>query len=293
MATAMILVQANEVSVPKVAQAKKLYEKIISTKHEEPLAKFGAVLGQGILDAGGRNVTICLQSRNGSPNISSIVGMAVFLQSWYWFPLAHFLNLTFTPTAVIALNKDLKIPKLTFISNARPSLFAYPPPTKPPTQKEVEKVATAVLSTTAKAKARAKKSEKEKEKGQAGEGMDIDKPSSPTSATAKSDEKAEGETDKMAVDEAIPSKAEPEPTSEELQNMARVIPAQVKYISWKQSSRYQPVKKGRVSGIIMISDSKPGEAEEIIPFSTPSAPSTSTQEAEPSPPEPFEYPFDD
>ena len=36
-------------------------------------------------------------------------------------------------------------------------MFAYPPPTQPPKKETVTKVATAVLSTTAKAKAREKK----------------------------------------------------------------------------------------------------------------------------------------
>ena len=48
-------------------------------------------------------------------------------------------------------------PKFEFVSNARPSLFAYPAPTKPPKKEAVAKVATAVLSTTARAKAREKK----------------------------------------------------------------------------------------------------------------------------------------
>ena len=56
----------------------------------------------------------------------------------------------------------LQAPAFEFISNARPSLFAYPPPTKPPTKESVAKVATAVLSTTAKAKARERTKEKEK-----------------------------------------------------------------------------------------------------------------------------------
>jgi hypothetical protein len=43
------------------------------------------------------------------------------------------------------------------VSNAKPSLFAYPLPTKPPKKETVTKVATAVLSTTAKVKAREKK----------------------------------------------------------------------------------------------------------------------------------------
>jgi len=54
------------------------------------------------------------------------------------------------------------MPKLEFISNAKPSLFAYPSPMKKQEKTVVEKVATAVLSTTAKTKARAKKNEKEK-----------------------------------------------------------------------------------------------------------------------------------
>ena len=35
-------------------------------KHDDRTARFGAALGQGLIDAGGRNVTISLQSRAGS-----------------------------------------------------------------------------------------------------------------------------------------------------------------------------------------------------------------------------------
>jgi 26S proteasome regulatory subunit N2 len=58
---------------------------------------------------GGRNVTISLQSRTGHSNMPAIVGMAVFTQFWYWFPLTHFLSLSLTPTAIIGLNKELKV----------------------------------------------------------------------------------------------------------------------------------------------------------------------------------------
>jgi 26S proteasome regulatory subunit N2 len=63
------------------------------------------------------------------------------------------------------LNKLFQPPQFDFISNARPSLFAYPSPVKPPAKEAAEKVATAVLSTTAKAKAREKEKEKEKRDG--------------------------------------------------------------------------------------------------------------------------------
>ena len=49
---AMILVQQTESTNSKVAGVRKLYEKIINDKHEDPMAKFGAALAQGIIDAG-------------------------------------------------------------------------------------------------------------------------------------------------------------------------------------------------------------------------------------------------
>lgn len=58
---------------------------------------------------GGRNMTISLQSRTGHTHMPSVVGLLVFTQFWFWFPLSHFLSLAFTPTAIIGLNKDLKV----------------------------------------------------------------------------------------------------------------------------------------------------------------------------------------
>ena len=81
----------------------------MADKHEDMLARFGAVLGQGLIDAGGRNVTISLQSSAGSANTNAIVGMVLFCQFWYWYPLAHCACLAFKPTAIIGLNGDLKV----------------------------------------------------------------------------------------------------------------------------------------------------------------------------------------
>lgn len=55
-------------------------------------------------------MTISLQSRTGHTHMPSVVGLLVFTQFWFWFPLSHFLSLAFTPTAIIGLNKDLKVP---------------------------------------------------------------------------------------------------------------------------------------------------------------------------------------
>lgn len=156
-ALGMILVEQSEAACPSVTSIRAKYSKVTAEKHEDSVARFGAAIGQGLIDAGGRNVTINLQSRAGSPNTSAIVGMVLFCQFWYWFPLAHCAALAFSPTGIIGLNGDLKAPQFDFVSNAKPALFAYPSATKPPKKETATKVATAVLSTTAKVKAREKK----------------------------------------------------------------------------------------------------------------------------------------
>jgi 26S proteasome regulatory subunit N2 len=108
-AMSMILIQHNEQSSPRVVAFRQTLEKVYSNRHEDALAKFGAALAQGILDAGGRNVTIGLQTPTGAMNMEAIIGIALFSYSWYWYPLAHCLSLAFTPTAIIGLNADLQV----------------------------------------------------------------------------------------------------------------------------------------------------------------------------------------
>ena len=79
----------------------------------------------------------------------------MFMQHWYWYPCLNFLSLSLTPTALIGLNENLKVPKsFKIVSNAKPSLFKYPAFLKKEEHKQGEKVKTAVLSTTVKVKAR-------------------------------------------------------------------------------------------------------------------------------------------
>ena len=108
-ALGMILVEQSEAASSAIASVRSAYNKVIGNKHEDPMARFGAVIGQGLIDAGGRNVTISLQSRAGSKKTSAIVGMVLFCQFWYWYPLAHCASLAFEPTAIIGLNGDLKV----------------------------------------------------------------------------------------------------------------------------------------------------------------------------------------
>lgn len=287
-AMAMVMVQISEASDSRVGAFRRQLEKIILDKHEDTMSKMGAILASGILDAGGRNVTIKLLSKTKHDKITAVVGLAVFSQFWYWYPLIYFVSLAFSPTAFIGLNYDLKVPKFEFISHAKPSLFEYPKPTTVPTAISAVKLPTAVLSTSARAKARASKKEAEKEKAE------------PSSGKGKTNDK---DGDSMQVDSTVEKKAEPEPSFEILTNPARVVPAQEKFIKFLEDSRYVPVKSAP-SGFVLLKDLCPNEPEVLSLTDAPSSAvsnaggSAATQQGstpamavdeEPAPPQPFEY----
>ena len=122
------------------------------TVQTEQLAKMGAILAQGLLNGGGRNVTIALRGKGGFPRMNAVAGMAVFTHSWFWHPLTYFASLAFQPAALVAVNEDLKMPVMSVISNVAPSTFAYPPVLSDKPKKEAKIAKKAVLSTAARAK---------------------------------------------------------------------------------------------------------------------------------------------
>jgi 26S proteasome regulatory subunit N2 len=216
-----------------------------------------------------------------------IVGVVVFTQYWYWFPLTHFLSLSMTPTAVIGLDQKTQVPVFKFHCNTRPSLFDYPPEQTAAKDETPEKIKTAVLSTTAQARRRAAK----KEKQQRRDSMDVD---TVTPVTPKI-----GNADKMDTDEAgitaAPKddsdakdkdakpvsdaekkdgengttaeprkKMEKEKVGYEITNMSRVLPAQLKYLTFPDP-RYQIVKRP-TGGIMVVLDTEPDKERETIPL---------------------------
>ncbi|KAF9888796.1 proteasome regulatory particle base subunit [Aspergillus nanangensis] len=268
-ALAMVLAQQNEAMNPRVSTLRKSMMKMIGDRHEDAMAKFGCAVALGIIDAGGRNCTISLQTQTGNLNMPGIVGAAVFIQYWYWFPLTHFLSLSFAPTAVIGVDQKLEVPFFKFHSNTRPSLFDYPPEQQVKTEEAPEKVKTAVLSTTAQAKRRAQRREKQQRR----ESMDIDQ--TPTTPKISDQIPDQMETDDSAVKveeeakdgdkesgEVQKKKAEREKVGYELENMSRVLPAQLKYLTFPDP-RYEPVKRP-TGGVVVVLDNTPEEPRETI-----------------------------
>ncbi|KAJ5731324.1 26S proteasome regulatory complex non-ATPase subcomplex Rpn2/Psmd1 subunit [Penicillium malachiteum] len=260
-ALSMVLVQQNEAMNPRVTSLRKAMMKMIGDRHEDAMAKFGCAVALGIIDAGGRNCTISLQTQTGNLNMPGIVGAAVFVQYWYWFPLTHFLSLSFTPTSLIR--------SWSSTATLAPACSIIPPEQQVKAEEAPEKVKTAVLSTTAQAKRRAQRREKQARR----ESMDIDQtPTTPKvadqlpekmetdEAVAKDgDEAKEGE---KSTSEGQKKKAEREKVGYELDNMSRVLPAQLKYLTFPDP-RYEPVKRP-TGGVVVVLDKQPEEPREIV-----------------------------
>ena len=112
----------------------------------------------------------------------------------------NFVTLAMTPTALVGVNKDLKVPKSFSVQmNAKPSTYAYPEMMKKEEGKSKEKVETAVLSTTAKVKAR-----KDRKDGPA----DVEMQDSETSAKKETEKTDETKDEKMDVDAGETDKKE-------------------------------------------------------------------------------------
>lgn len=287
MGTALIYMQQGDTCNGKKIKSfrEKLFS-ILSDKHMSSLTKMGATLATGLIDAGGRNCAFDLGSKNGFTKMTSAIGAALWLQHWYWYPMMHMLSLAITPTFTIALNKDFKYPKNFEIScNAKPSAFAYPKPLEEKKEEAKKRVETVTLSTTAKSKARlARKKAKE-------EGDDVtmgDDTNDETKEDTKQEKEEKKEGEAMDVDEdeekKVKKKREPEPTSFKLSNPCRITKAQADVCSFDSSQRYHPIRdQERPCGVILVTDSTPGEEEDLGTVKPPSIEDEDEAEA----PEPF------
>ncbi|KAJ1679718.1 proteasome regulatory particle base subunit, partial [Spiromyces aspiralis] len=279
-AMAMILIQHNEHTNSKVEMARNKFEQLISDRYTGSLTKFGAALAQGIIDAGGRNVTISMVTKWDNLKREACAGVFLFTQFWHWFPFAQYLSLAFVPTGIIGVNKNLAPPEFEIKCKGRKEVFDYPP--KIVTQKQESKInlpLTQLSTTKTRLKVGKKADTKAKPKEDA---MEVEQ----VVATASTARGVDGNSNGSANNKGSVSTVGGASQMFTIANMSRVLPLQEEYVEWGDPSvtRYTPVVKNRVSGIVVLSDSRPSEPEKLIRV---------VMETEAPPPEPFEYPFSD
>lgn len=161
------------------------------------------------------------------------------------------------------------------VCNSKPSAFAYPKKLEEKKEEKKKRVETVTLSTTAKEKARlARKRAKE-----GGSAMEVE----------ETKEEKKEEEEKMDVEEEekkVKKKREPEPTSFRVGNPSRITMAQSVVCEFDMTQRYRPIRSEETPfGVIILTDSTPGEAEDLGAVKAPSL----EPEGECAPPEPFEW----
>jgi 26S proteasome regulatory subunit N2 len=199
--------------------------------------------------------------------------------------MMHMFSLALTPTYTIGLNKDFRYPKGFEIQcNSRPSVFSYPKKMEEKKVVDKKRVETVALSTTAKNKARLAR-KKAKEDGHNSSSMDVDESDKPKDE----DEKKDG--DDMDVDgdepeKKLKKKREPEPNYFRVKNPARITSFQSVMCAFDLDQRYRPIRpEEKPYGVIILTDSTPGEVEELGAVKAPSL----EPEGELPAPEPFEW----
>ena len=231
-------------------------------RHEEVMCRMGAIMATGILDAGGRSAVVCVRAPGGHLRHTTLVGLALFAQHWWWYPLSYFLGVALTPAGMIGVDATLRAPAFSALCECRPSLFAHPPPAASgPTTVTTARAPAAVLSTTVRAAELAKKREDAKKGKEGGGGgvaaMDAD------AKPAAGDVKPEGEGGKDGGDAAAKKEEEEEAGSYPLPNPARVAPAQALFVRFDRASRWAPVRpRPPLPGVVVLRDRSPGEPVE-------------------------------
>jgi len=270
-ATALVLLQQPEA---RVAPFRRLLERAVADKHEEALAKVAAIHATGLLDAGGRNCTIALRSHSGYFRQSAFLGLALFAQQWFWYPLGCMLTVAFSPAQLVGVDGRLRVPaNFTVTSAAKPSTFAYAPPAAAVVAAPTGKAAVAVLSITAKAKAKAATKEAEKKAGEgAAAAMETD--AAPAAPAAPAAAAAEGEKAEAVKEEAWLL----------LHSPCRVVPAQERLIRFDEEGRYQPLKR-MGAGVLVLRDTRVDEPA-VYKWAVPAPPAPAPPPAPPASAEP-------
>ena len=236
-------------------------QNILDDKNEHLLIKFGAYISKGLMYLGGKNCVINLVSNTGENKMRSIIGMCLFTQYYYWFPMIHMLNLSVCPTFLYNLDDKLKLPKnYKMLSKAKPSIFGYPKEEEKDTKKKEVKAEAAVLSTHTRNKAKAKKtgtmSMLDIKPGSNIKSSQLELNPAPSGKIPeneeKKDEKEKGKEEEIKIDTS-----NVEPDEEELENPIRILPLQRKVIKELDNNNFEPIIHGRYSGFVMLKRKRP------------------------------------
>jgi len=282
-ATGILYMQRNETECPEVKEVREEFLKVIKNKRRsDKMARMGAILGSGFLDAGGRNLCISMITPTGQKRMKAILGMVLFWQHWEWYPLIPMASLCFKPTVAIGLDEDLEMPVMKIDVNCKPSKFAFPQKMQEEKAKKKKIMKKAELSISAKAKARQAK--KKKEKAAENGDVEMEDADMQDKEEPKEEDKEEMEVEKKEEEK---KKDEPEPESYVESLPCRITRAQQEFVSLAPDSRYELVNDRKITGFMMLRNKNPDKPKELVSLKATDA--AGVYGNEPDPPADFIY----
>ncbi len=251
LASSFIYSQTTPSQDSKLTVLKETIEKVVADKDEHTLVRFGGIIGQSIMEIGGRNCKLNLVSNTGNNRMGSIVGMALFTQYFYWFPMVHFIHLAVNPSILYSVDSNLKVDvKYKVQSNAKPSVYGYPKEVKLQEKVVAPKAQAAVLSTHARVKAKGRKTGTLTSL----KSMTLDRQTTEVMEEVKEEKKEE----EVKAEEV---KEPEEPEEEMLYNPCRIVPRQVGVISIVNNQDYKPLLPDRLNGFVVLKRTGAGQNE--------------------------------
>jgi 26S proteasome regulatory subunit N2 len=257
--------QQSELSAPSVKWFRDKIANIVKDKYPSTLTKIGAILAAGIIDAGGRNCSLSLRSSDGFIRPSACIGIALWTQHWYWYPMLHFFSLALSPSVLVGLDKEFKLPRSFSVHCAAPSAkYSYPPKIKEKIEAKKERVVTAILSTTLKQQARERAKDREKD-NIVTTALDADNIAAGLNLASKIINKDSPDSLHERNDCVEKEKGRGRGRYFFLSNPTRVLDSQQMHCSFLLDRRYTPVvTKMRPTGAIMLCDRRPSELAETV-----------------------------
>ena len=241
-----------------VAAARERLITMATAKREEPLAKWGALIGLGMADAGGRNQTVQWHSPTGRLRHPAVIGMSMVVHSWCWHPFIHFFALALRPACCVALrSSSWEMPAVNLTVLSPPSLFAYPPPTKGVEKSKVTKAPAALLSTAVRQRKRERRRVTAGQSGSGGNGGNggVGNGSESVDASGKKDGgpsvSAVGAAGGSKGASGVATSATEEPTTHQVENPTRVLGEQVNLMQWP-SDVQAVVPQMPIRGVVMV-----------------------------------------
>jgi len=135
---------------------RKEFLKVVKSRQEDPMVRFGGLLAIGLANSGGGNVRISMI--NGTPrgtsstaihqlNITGCMGLMLFANYWFWYPLINCITLAMSHVMTCGITYRLQVPQDYCVWDTKaPADFDYPEDTPDQAPKKSKRKPNALIN---------------------------------------------------------------------------------------------------------------------------------------------------